>query len=81
MPDHVTPEAVELLMHQVTSWCAEQIIQERRQPAPDPERLKALQEELAVCAADREALQDADEDEVAAIAARYAARVKALKSE
>ncbi|MFF3505351.1 hypothetical protein [Streptomyces sp. NPDC003247] len=81
MSEHVTPETVELVIQEVVSWCAEQIIQERRTAAPDPERLKALQEELAVCAADREALQDADEDEVAEIAARYAARVKTLQSE
>lgn len=81
MPEHVTPEAVERLIRQVSTRYAEQIVNERRAAAPDPERLKALQEELAACAADQEALQDADEEEVAKIAARYAARARELQDE
>ncbi|WP_432145966.1 hypothetical protein [Streptomyces sp. bgisy084] len=59
MSEHVTPEAAEQLVQDVSSLYAEQIIIERRAAAPDQERLKALKEQLAACAADREALQDA----------------------
>ncbi len=81
MPDHVTPEAVEQLVQEVSAWYAEQIIKERRAGAPDASRLKTLKEELAACAADQQALQDADEEEVAEIASRYAARVKELEGQ
>lgn len=81
LPEPITPETVERLVQQVSSRYVEQIFQERRAPTPDPERLKVLQEALEACAADREALQDADEDEVAEIAARYAARARELNGE
>ncbi|MFJ8982654.1 hypothetical protein [Streptomyces sp. NPDC102282] len=79
MPEHVNPEAVEQLVQEVTSWYAEQIIAERRTGGPDSDRLQDLKEQLAACAADRQALQDADGDQVDEIAARYAARLKELK--
>ncbi|MFI1502576.1 hypothetical protein [Streptomyces platensis] len=78
MSEHVTPEAAEQLVEAVSSLCAEQIIIERRAAAPDQERLNALKEQLAACAADREALQEAGPEEVAEIAARYAARAREL---
>ncbi|MFM9812834.1 hypothetical protein ACKI16_30505 [Streptomyces scabiei] len=81
MSEHVTPEAVEQLVQEVSAWYAEQIIKERRAGAPDAGRLKTLQDELAACAADQQALQDADEKEVAEIASRYAARVRELKGQ
>ena len=81
MPDHVSPEAVEQLVQEVSTWYAEQIIQQRRAEVPDADRLKTLQDQLAACAADQQALQDAAEEEVAEIASRYAARLKELKSE
>ncbi|WP_314223580.1 hypothetical protein [Streptomyces zaehneri] len=77
----MTPEAVEQLVQEVSAWYAEQIIKERRAGAPDASRLKTLKEELAACAADQQALQDADEEEVAEIASRYAARVKELEGQ
>jgi len=79
--EHVSAEAVEQLVREVSSWCAEQIMKERRSGVPDAGRLEALQEELAGCAADEQALQDAGEEEVAEIASRYAARLKELKGE
>ena len=81
MPEHVSPEAVEQLVQEVSTWYAEQIITERRESVPDADRLNTLKEELAACAADQQALQDADDEEVAEIAARYAARVRELKGQ
>ncbi|WP_336054765.1 hypothetical protein [Streptomyces sp. CA2R101] len=78
MFEHVTPEAAEQLVDDVSTLYAEQIVIERRAAAPDTERLKALKEQLAACAADREALQEAGPEEVAEIAARYAARAREL---
>ncbi|WP_158697387.1 hypothetical protein [Streptomyces turgidiscabies] len=69
MSEAVSPEAVE------------QLIQERRAGSPDAERLQVLRDGLAACAADQHALQDADETEVAEIAARYTARMKELKGQ
>jgi cytochrome c553 len=81
LSENVTPEAVEQLVQEVSAWYAEQIITERRAGAPDAERLQDLKEQLAACAADQQALQDADDDQVAEIAARYAARVKELRGQ
>ncbi|WP_432040424.1 hypothetical protein [Streptomyces cucumeris] len=78
MSEHVTPEAAEQLVQDVSAWYAEQIMKERRAPEPDTELLTTLKEQLAACAADREALQDAGPQEVAEIAARYAARASEL---
>ena len=81
MPEAVSPEAVEQLVQEVSTWCAEQIIRERRAGVPDAGRLESLKEELAACAADQQALQDADAMEIAEIASRYAARVRELKGQ
>jgi uncharacterized protein len=78
LSEPVTPEEVERQVQEVNTWYAEQLMAERRADAPDPERLKVLKEGLVACAADHQALQDADEKEVAEIAARYAARLKEL---
>ncbi|MGW2748090.1 hypothetical protein [Streptomyces sp. NPDC001450] len=80
MSEHVTPEAVEQLVQEVSAWYAEQIIKERRAGA-DAERLQTLKDQLAACAADQQTLEDADEEEVAEIASRYAARAKELKGQ
>ncbi|WP_331735851.1 hypothetical protein [Streptomyces sp. NBC_00057] len=75
MSEHVSPEAAKQLVQDVSNWYAEQIMKERDSAGPESERLKTLKEELAACAADLLALQeDASPDEVAEIAARYAAR-------
>ncbi|WP_330294104.1 hypothetical protein [Streptomyces sp. NBC_00576] len=79
MSEAVSPEAVEQLIQEVSTWYAEQLIQERRAGVPDAARLQVLRDGLAACVADQHALQDADETEVAEIAARYAARMKELK--
>lgn len=81
MSEPVTPEAVEQLVQEVSSWYSEQLIMERRAGSPDAERLKLLRDGLAACAADQHALQDADANEVAEIAARYAARMKKFKGQ
>lgn len=81
MSEPVTPEAVEQLVQEVSTWYSEQLVKERRAGSADAERLKLLRDQLAACAADQQALQDADENEVAEIAARYAARMKELKGQ
>ncbi|MFE2693733.1 hypothetical protein [Streptomyces mirabilis] len=81
MSEPVTPEAVEQLVQEVSAWYSAQLIQERRAGSPYPERLKLLRDGLAACAADQQALHDADENEVAEIAARYAARMKELRGQ
>ncbi|MHA4818778.1 hypothetical protein ACXZ65_31025 [Streptomyces aculeolatus] len=81
MFEDVSPEAVEELIQEVSAWYAAQIIKERRAGVPDADRYKVLKEELAACAADHQALQDANETEVAEIASRYSARVKELKGQ
>lgn len=81
MSEHVSPEAVEQLVQEVSTWYTQEIIKERRAGVPDPARLKDLQDQLAACAADQQALQDADEEEIVEIAARYAARSKELKGQ
>ncbi|MFE4540263.1 hypothetical protein ACFRKB_35220 [Streptomyces scopuliridis] len=78
MSENVSPEAAEQLVQDVSNWYAEQIMKEQRAPGPASERLKTLREELAMCAADLQALQDAGPEEVAEIAARYAARSQEL---
>lgn len=78
MSEHVSPEAAEQLVKKVSLWYAEQIMKEQRAAGPDPERLKTLQEGSVACAVDLETLLDAGPEEVAEIAARYAARSKEL---
>lgn len=79
MSDNVNPEAAERLVQDVSAWYSQQIIKERRAPVPDTGRLELLKAGLAQCAADQQLLQDAGPDEVAEIAARYAARSSELK--
>ncbi|WP_239590517.1 hypothetical protein [Streptomyces aureoverticillatus] len=81
MSEHVSPEAAEQLVQDVSAWYAQQIMTERRAAVPDAGRLETLKSQLAACAADREALQDAAPEEVAQIAARYATLSKELKGE
>ncbi|WP_327372290.1 hypothetical protein [Streptomyces sp. NBC_01217] len=78
MSEHVSPEAAEQLVKKVGLWYSEQIMKEQRAAGPAPERLKTLQEGLAACAVDLETLLDASPEEVAEIAARYAARSQEL---
>ncbi|MGW2081170.1 hypothetical protein ACWCOW_30255 [Streptomyces sp. NPDC001939] len=79
MSEPVTPEAVEQLVLEISSWYSEQFILERRAGSLTAERLKLLRDELAACAADRQALQHSEADQVAEIADRYAPRIKELK--
>ncbi|WP_239567513.1 hypothetical protein [Streptomyces sp. G44] len=81
MSEHVNRQAAEKLVQQVSTWYSQQIIAERRAPAPDAQRLKHLTDLLAACAADRQALEDAEADEIDAIAARYAARAKEFEGQ
>ncbi|MFC9498406.1 hypothetical protein [Streptomyces sp. NPDC056982] len=79
MPEHVNPEAAVELVREVISWYAQQVIRERRAASPDAKRLEAMKAQLVECAADERALQVASEEEVAEIAARYAALSRELK--
>ncbi|MER0443175.1 hypothetical protein ABR738_01045 [Streptomyces sp. Edi4] len=81
MSEHVNPEAVEHLAQDVINLYTEQLMKERRAPVPDPERMERLKAELAACAADQQALEDAGPAEVDEIAARYAARAQELKGQ
>ncbi|MFI5753074.1 hypothetical protein ACIBBE_46420 [Streptomyces sp. NPDC051644] len=78
MSEHVHPEAAKQLVQNVSTWYMAEIRKERGSAGPDSERLKTLKEELAACAADLLALQDAGPEEAAEIAARYAARSQEL---
>ncbi|MFJ6053607.1 hypothetical protein [Streptomyces sp. NPDC092307] len=77
MSEHLNPDVVKQLVEDVSNWYTEQIMKERA-AGPDSERLKELKEQWTACATDLQALQDADADEVAEIAARYAARAQEL---
>ncbi|MEU9418355.1 hypothetical protein [Streptomyces sp. NPDC048272] len=79
MSENVSPEAAEHLVQDVSNRYVEQIMKEQRASAPDPERLKDLKEGLAACAVDLETLLDAGPEEVAEIAARYAALAQELE--
>jgi hypothetical protein len=81
LSEHVSPETVVQLVREVRRWYAEELITERRAAEPDSARLETLKEGLAACAADQEALQDADEEQVAEIAARYAALSQELRGQ
>ncbi|MFD9795511.1 hypothetical protein ACFWXK_31680 [Streptomyces sp. NPDC059070] len=78
MSEHLSPEDAEQLIQVVSTWYAQQLMTERRAALPDPERMAALQEAMAACAADRRALRDAGPRERAEIVARYAARAREL---
>ncbi|MFI5867235.1 hypothetical protein [Streptomyces sp. NPDC051546] len=79
MSEHVSPQAAQHLVEKVSAWYREQIRNEQGSANPDSEHLKTLKAELAVCAADLLALdEDASSEEVAEIAARYAARAQEL---
>lgn len=69
---------VEQQVQQAIARYTEQMFQLRRADELDAERLEQLREGLAGCLADQEALQDADEKQLAELAARYAARLKEL---
>ncbi|WP_370424254.1 hypothetical protein AB8O64_36485 (plasmid) [Streptomyces sp. QH1-20] len=65
---------------QVIAWYSQQLLAERRSPAPAPERLNRLIAEHAQCVRDRAGLEDAAPAEVARIASLYAARLKELEA-
>ncbi|MFE3581399.1 hypothetical protein [Streptomyces vinaceus] len=82
MSEHVSPEAAERFVQQVTLWYSEQIMKEQRAAGgADPERLKTLKDGLAACAADLETLENAGPEEVDGIAARYAALAQELEGQ
>ncbi|MFD8789456.1 hypothetical protein [Streptomyces vinaceus] len=80
MSEQWSTEAAEQAVHSVTSWYVEQIRKEQR-AGTDAERLKALKESLAGCAADLETLQDGGQTEAAEIGSRYAALAQELEGQ
>ncbi|MFJ7209448.1 hypothetical protein ACIQWR_38705 [Streptomyces sp. NPDC098789] len=81
MSEHVSPEAAKHLVEKVSSRYVAEIRKEQGSAGPDSEHLKTLKAELAVCAADLLALEEAGSQEVAEIAARYAARAQELNGQ
>lgn len=81
MSEHASPDNVRDLVREVNTWYAEQLIVERRAAVPDATRLKLLRDALAASAADQQALNDADQEQVDEIAARYAALRKEFKGQ
>ncbi|WP_326615194.1 hypothetical protein OG949_40575 (plasmid) [Streptomyces scopuliridis] len=65
---------------QVITWYSQQLLAERRSPAPDPGRLNRLIAEHGECVRDRARLEDAAPAELARITALYAARLKELEA-
>ncbi|WP_461033887.1 hypothetical protein [Streptomyces mayteni] len=74
-------EEVQQAVVQVIAWYTQEILAERRRPTPDEARIERLTVEQQACLADRDALEDGDDQEVARLAAIYAARLKALGEE
>jgi hypothetical protein len=72
-------EAAQLAVGQVIDWYTQAIFAERRRATPDEARMERLKAERAACVADRNAILGADAQEVARIAAVYAARAKELE--
>ncbi|MER5781311.1 hypothetical protein ABT104_06215 [Streptomyces mobaraensis] len=64
----------------VIAWYSREVMAERRSPAPDPARLERLIAEQRECVQDRARLEDAGDEEMARITARYAARLKELQA-
>jgi hypothetical protein len=70
-----------LAVGQVISWYTEQILAERRRTVPDEALTQRLKAERSACVADRDALREVNDREVARIAAVYAARIKELEEQ
>ncbi|MFF7705321.1 hypothetical protein [Streptomyces lydicus] len=65
-------------MSRVTAWYTEQLLAHRRVGAHDEDRLERLKAERQKCLTDQRALEDAEPEEIARIAARYEARFSEL---
>ncbi|MFI5808643.1 hypothetical protein [Streptomyces sp. NPDC051561] len=81
VPDPVSIEAALEMVVQVTAAYRRQLHTERQALAPDQERLAALAESVREAQVDQRALEEADDAEIARIAARYEAAFKDLSGQ
>lgn len=72
-------QAAEEAIQEVVNWYNIQLLQERRAPVPDEERIEELKAGREAALADRAQLATADPEETDRIAAVYATRLKELK--
>ncbi|MCZ0983740.1 hypothetical protein O1L60_44030 [Streptomyces diastatochromogenes] len=72
-------QAAEDAVQEVVNWYNGRLIEERRAPVPDEERVEELKSGREAALADGARLATADPEEADRIAAVYAARLKELK--
>ncbi len=72
-------ETAEEAIQEVVNWYNIQLLEERRAPVPDEERIEELKASREAVLADGAQLATADPEEAGRIAAVYAARLKELK--
>ncbi len=72
-------EAAEEAIQEVVNWYNIQLLEARRAPMPDEERIEELKASREAALADGAQLATADPEEAGRIASVYAARLKELK--
>ncbi|MGI5485038.1 hypothetical protein [Streptomyces lavendofoliae] len=72
-------QAAEEAIQEVVNWYNAQLLEERRAPVPDEQRIEELKAGRQAVLADQAQLATADPEEAERIAAAYAARLKELK--
>jgi hypothetical protein len=72
-------QAAEEAIQEVVNWYNIQLLEERRAPVPDEERIEELKAGRGGALADGAQLATADPEDAGRIAAVYAARLKDLK--
>ncbi|CUW33352.1 hypothetical protein [Streptomyces reticuli] len=72
-------QAAEEAIQEVVNWYNAQLLEERRAPVPDEQRIEELKAGRQAVLADQAQLATADPEEAERIAAVYAARLKELK--
>ncbi|MEU2357910.1 hypothetical protein ABZ599_33875 [Streptomyces misionensis] len=72
-------QGAEEAIQEVVNWYNTQLLEERRAPVPNEERVEELKAGREAALADRAQLATADPDEADRIAVVYAARLKELK--
>lgn len=72
-------QGAEEAIQEVVNWYNTQLLEERRAPVPDEERIEELKTGREAALADRAQLATADPEEADRVAAVYAARLKELK--
>lgn len=72
-------QAAEEAIQEVVNWYNVQLLEERRAPVPDEQRIEELKSGRQAVLADQAQMATADPEEAERIAALYAARLKELK--